>query len=205
MTFWSCRKMARQEFFYLFIHLFIYLLTLSNVKKPQKTIVISTNLQVLIYIDKKIIIIIIIIDNRNKVNWLCVFYLYESQSSDVYFTYSTQAFGVFPQLNNLLEAHKGATFLYFRRELLPNYGLLYAIVSSPQYTVFGNRLSRSLRFLIVYGMFLNLNISFIIGGDKPFRHLKVSKVSFKIYDITEWAKNNYSISGSEENQIMKFG
>ena len=58
-----------------------------------------------------------------------------------------------------------------------NCGRFYAKVSSSQYTVFGNRLSISLRFLIVYGVFVRLNISFIIDGDKPYRNLKISIIS----------------------------
>ena len=68
-------------------------------------------------------------------------------------------------------------FFIFASSCCHNCGPLYAKVSSPQYTVFGNQLSRSLGFLIVYEMFLSLSISFMIGGDIPFRHLKISIIS----------------------------
>ena len=50
---------------------------------------------------------------------------------------------------------------------------MYTIVSSAQYTVFGNSLSRSLKFLMVYGIFLSLKISSVIGEDTPFRDFKI--------------------------------
>ena len=55
-------------------------------------------------------------------------------------------------------------FFIFAGSCCHDCGLVYAIISSKQYTTFGNRLSRYLGFLMVYGIFLSLDISFIIGG-----------------------------------------
>ena len=98
--------------------------------------------------------------------YLCVLFIW-IQSSSVCFAYSSWSFRVFPLLNIMLEAYKEATFLSFAGSCCGNCGPLYAKVSSPQYTAFGNQLSRSLGFLIVYGMLLSLNISFIIREDMP--------------------------------------
>ena len=68
-------------------------------------------------------------------------------------------------------------FFIFAGSCCHDYGPLYTIISSPEYTAFGNRLLRSLGFLMVYGIFLSLNISFIIGGDRHFRYLKILIIS----------------------------
>ena len=68
-------------------------------------------------------------------------------------------------------------FFIFAGSCCHDYSPLYTIISSPQYTAFGNRLLRSLGFLMVYGIFLSLNVSFIIGGDRHFRYLKILIIS----------------------------
>ena len=123
-------------FIYLFIYL-IYLLTLFNVKKKQ--------LQVLIHIDKKKIIIII------NNNWLCVFYLYESQPPMYVLHTRHEHFGSFHSLIFRLKLTRDLIFclkltrdlifcLKLTRELLffifagsccHNCGPLYAIAPRP--------------------------------------------------------------------------
>ena len=74
--------------------------------------------------------------------------------------------GSFHCLFFCLKLTRELLFFIFAGICYHNCGPLYAKVSSPHYTVFGNRLLRSLGFLIIYGMFLSLNMSSIIGGDK---------------------------------------
>ena len=106
------------------------------------------------------------------------FFIYMNPNSPMYVLHTRhEHLGSFYCLILCLKLTRELLFFIFAGSCCHNCGPLYAKVSSPQYTVFGNQLSRSLRFLIVYGMFLSLNISFTIGGDIPFRHLKISIIS----------------------------
>ena len=67
------------------IRCLIYLFFYQPYLTSKKTIVASINL----YRQKKRILVNNNINNNNKVNRLCMFYLYESQSSNVCFAYST--------------------------------------------------------------------------------------------------------------------
>ena len=58
-----------------------------------------------------------------------------------------------------------------------NHGPLQVTVSSPRYSIFDNQLPRSLGFWMLFWVFLNINIPFIIGGDKPFRQMITSVIS----------------------------
>ena len=90
--------------------------------------------------------------------------------------------GFFHSLMFCLKLIRELLFFIFAGSCCHNCGLLYAIVSSPQYTVFGNWLSRFLGFRLVYGIFFSLNISFIKGEDTPFRNLKLLIISCWIYE-----------------------
>ena len=59
-------------------------------------------------------------------------------------------------------------FFYFWGSCCYNYYPWYDIVSSTQCMALGTWLSRPLRFLVVHGIFLSINISFIIGEDLTF-------------------------------------
>ena len=110
------------------------------------------------------------------------FFSYMNPNSPMYVLHTWhEHLGSFYCLILCLKLTRELLFFIFAGSCCHNCGPLYAKVSSPQYTVFGNQLSRSLRFLIVYGMFLSLNISFIIGGDIPFRHLKISTIGCWIF------------------------
>ena len=121
----------------------------------------------------KIIIIIIII---KEIFSTCLIYINLNPAIYVLHT-RHEHLRSFHSLIFCLKLTRELLFFIFPGSSCHNCGPLYAILSSPQYTVFGNRLSRSFEFLIVYGMFLSLNISFIIVGDIPFRHLKISFIS----------------------------
>ena len=114
-----------------------------------------------------------------KVNWLCMFFYMIPNPPMYVFQTRHEHFGFFRSLMFCLKFTREllATFFIFTGSCCYNCGTLYAIISRPQYTVFGNWVSKSLGFLMVYGIFLNLYISFIIGGDIPFRHLKISIIS----------------------------
>ena len=60
-------------------------------------------------------------------------------------------------------------FFYFWGSCCYNYYPWYDIVSSTQCMALGTWLSRPLRFLVVHGIFLSINISFIIGEDLTFQ------------------------------------
>ena len=83
---WSGRDEKHPGYIDSFIHSFIH--SFINYISRWK----NKKLQVLIYIDKKDINNN---SNNNKVNYLCVFYLYESQSSNFCFANSTWIFRVF--------------------------------------------------------------------------------------------------------------
>ena len=115
-------------------------------------------------------------------NCLCVRFIYINPNPPMYVLHTRhEHLGSFHCLIFCLKLTRELLFFIFAGSCCYNCGPLYAKVSSPQYTIFGNRLSRSLKFLIVYGMFLSLNISFIIGGDIPFRHLIISIISYWIF------------------------
>lgn len=62
---------------------------------------------------------------------------------------------------------------YFSGSCCQNWHPLHVVISSPRCTFICSWLSRSLRFLKGYGIFLNTNISLIVGRDRPFRHLQI--------------------------------
>ena len=62
---------------------------------------------------------------------------------------------------------------YFSGSCCQNCDPLHVVISSPRCTFIFNWLSRSLRFLIGYGIFPTTNILLIIGRDRPFRHLQI--------------------------------
>ena len=116
-------------------------------------------------------------------------FLYESEWSNLCFETQHEYVGFFHSLMFCLKFTRDVPFIVFVSSCCHNCGPLYAVVSSPQNTVFGNWLSRSLGFLMVYGIFLSLNISFIIGRDMPFRNLKISIITCWIFLIWMFTKS----------------
>ena len=89
-------------------------------------------------------------------------FLCEFQSPNVSFLNSKWAFKVFHSLMFYLKLTRELLFSIFAGSYCHSCGPLFVLVSSPQYTVFGNWLSTSLGFFMVYGIFLSINISFYI-------------------------------------------
>ena len=92
--------------------------------------------------------------------------------------------GSFHCLMFCLKLTRELLFPIFAGSCCHNCGPLYAIDSSPQYTVVGNWLLRFIIFFILYEIFLNLSISFLTGVDRPLRHLKV-QLLVAIYFLNE--------------------
>ena len=109
-------------------------------------------------------------------------FIYMNPNRPMYVSHTwNEHLGFFHCLILCLKLRRELLFFIFAGSCCHNCGPLYAKISSPQYTVFGKQLSRSLGFLIVCRMFLSLNKSFIIGGDISFRHLKISIISCWIF------------------------